>query len=230
MPPLRVLVVDDQPAFTDALAALLATEPSVHVVGVAFDAASAVAAARRLRPDVVTVDLEMGGADGAAVVAAIHAADPRAAITVVSGVVNPHRAIAAIWSGARAWVSKDDCAATLFDVVRRAAVGESCFPPALLGQVLQMLVADGAAHRPRPGRLASLTSREYDVLLCLVEGLDRKATADRLRLSVNTVRTHVQSIFAKLHAHNTLEAVAVALDEGVRAPHAEEVPASAGAS
>lgn len=218
MAPIGVVVVDDQLAFTDAFAALLSTAEDLRVVGVAFDAASAVAAVRRLRPDVVTVDLELAGADGAAVVAEIHAAAPHLAITVVTGVNNPQRAITAIWNGATAWVSKEDSATTLFDVLRLAAAGESSFPPALLGQILRVLVARGDPRRLRSGPLAALTRREYEVLLCLVEGLDRKSTANRLHLSVNTVRTHVQSILVKLGAHSTLEAVAVAFAEGVRAP------------
>jgi len=59
---------------------------------------------------------------------------------------------------------------------------------------------------------------ESDVLLCLVEGLDRRATAERLHLSVNTVRTHIQNIFEKLGAHSTLEAVALAVSAGARPP------------
>jgi DNA-binding NarL/FixJ family response regulator len=214
-----VFVVDEQPAFADVLAALLSTADDLRVVGAASELAIALAAIRSLRPDVVTVDVDGGRVD---IVALVHEAHPRAAIVVVTTVDNPRRAIQAIWSGATAWASKNNCAKDLLDVVRIAASGNSYFPPELLAGVLRELVGPGGPLPLHRGALAALTPREHDVLLCLVEGLDRKASAQRLRLSVNTVRTHVQSLFAKLHVHNTLEAVAVALDAGIRPPAAAD--------
>ncbi|MDX6253785.1 MAG: hypothetical protein QOJ11_119 [Frankiales bacterium] len=210
-----MFVLDEQPAFADALAALLSTAEDLHVVGAASDLTVAMPMIRALRPDVVTVDVDGGRVD---VVAQVHEAYPRAAVVVVTTADSPRRAIQAIWSGATAWASKTNCAQDLLDVVRIAANGESYFPPQLLAGVLRELVGPGGPIPQQRGALATLTPRENDVLLCLVEGLDRKASAQRLRLSVNTVRTHVQSLFAKLHVHNTLEAVAVALDAGVRPP------------
>lgn len=211
----RVFVLDGQPAFADALAALFSRAEDLQVVGAASDLAVAVPAIRQLRPDVVTVDVD---ADRADVVALVHEAHPRAAIVVVTTAENPRQALQAIWSGATAWASKTNCAQDLLDVVRIAANGNSSFPPQLLGGVLRELVGPGGPLPVRTGALAALTPREHDVLLCLVEGLDRKACAERLHLSVNTVRTHVQSMFAKLDVHNTLEAVAAALDAGIRPP------------
>ena len=213
-----VVVVDVQTTFTDAIAALLSTSEDLRVVGAAHDAASAITAVRRLNPDVVTVDLDFAGVESVDVVAAIHAAAPDLAITVVTGVKNPRDAITAIWSGATSWVAKEDTASTLFDVLRCAAAGGSSFPPVLLGQILRTLVAQGDPRRLGSGAFSALSRRESDVLLCLVEGLDRRETAKRLHLSVNTVRTHAQSIFAKLGAHSTLEAVALAVSAGVRVP------------
>jgi NarL family two-component system response regulator LiaR len=211
----RVFVVDEQPAFADALAALLSTAEDLRVVGSASEPAVAVAAIRALRPDVVTVDVDGGRVD---VVAQVHEACPRAAIVVVTTTDSPRQAVQAIWNGATAWASKTNPAQDLLDVVRIAADGHSSFPPELLAGVFRELVGPGGPIPRQRGALAALTPREHDVLLCLVEGLDRKASAKRLRLSVNTVRTHVQSLFAKLHVHNTLEAVAVALDAGIRPP------------
>jgi two-component system NarL family response regulator len=215
MIPPRVFVLDGQPAFADALAALFSRAEDLQVVGAASDLAVAVPAIRQLRPDVVTVDVDGGQSD---VVSQVHEAHPRAAIVVVTTADSPRQALQAIWAGAIAWASKNNCAQDLLDVVRIAASGNSSFPPQLLGGVLRELVGRGGPLPARTGALATLTPREHDVLLCLVEGLDRKASAQRLHLSVNTVRTHVQSLFAKLDVHNTLEAVAVALDAGIRPP------------
>src|SRR4051794_12562202 len=216
---LRVLVVDEQQAFAEALAGLLGTAADLQVLGATGDPATAVSLAQRLRPDVVTVDVDGGGHD---LVARLHRAHPAAAIVVVTNTESTYLALQAISSGAMAWVPKHSAVEDLFGVVRVAGDGGSWFPPRLLGQLLRQ-VARGQGRSPmQVGPLASLTPREYDVLMCLVEGLDRKASAHRLRLSVNTVRTHVQSLFSKLGVHNTLEAVAVALDAGLRGPAVED--------
>jgi DNA-binding NarL/FixJ family response regulator len=215
----RLVIVDEQQAFAEALGGLLSTAPDLQVVAVCSDLTSAVEQVRRHRPEVITVDVNGAGAD---VVARLHAAHPEAAVVVVTGCESGCRALQAIWSGATAWASKNDGAEMLFNVVRIAARGESWFPPRVLGEVLRELAGRADTRPLQPGPLATLTPREFDVLQCLVEGLDRKASARRLLLSVNTVRTHVQSLFAKLGVHNTLEAVAVALDAGLRSPAVED--------
>jgi DNA-binding NarL/FixJ family response regulator len=223
----RIFVVDELPAFADALAALLATADDFRVVGTCSDLASAAAAARRLQPDLVTVDVGDAGSAGASAVAAIHAACPQAAVVVVTTADSPHRAIEAIGCGATAWASKSSPASELFDVLRTAAAGYSSLPPRLLTGVLRELCSRDRNQQAQRGPLSALTPREYEVLLCLVEGLDRNASARRLQLSVNTIRTHVQSLFAKLGVHNTLQAVAVALESGLRPPVADADPAPA---
>ena len=215
---LRLLVVDEQQAFADALAALLATAADLQVLGTATDVATAVGLTRQLRPDVVTLDVDGGSSDS---VAQLHRAHPSAAIVVVTSSESPYRALHSVCAGATAWVPKQSAAEELFGVLRLAASGGSWFPPQLLGQLLRELARAQGRSPLHVGPLGELTPREYDVLMCLVEGLDRKASAHRLRLSVNTVRTHVQSLFSKLGVHNTLEAVAVALDAGVRAPSSQ---------
>ena len=212
---LRLLIVDEQQAFADALAALLATAPDLQVLGAATDVETAVGLTRSLRPDVVTLDVDGGSSDA---VNQLHRAYPPAAIVVVTTSESPYGALHAVCAGATAWVPKHCAAEELFGVLRLASDGGSWFPPRLLGQLLRELAQAQGRSPLHVGPLGELTPREYDVLMCLVEGLDRKASAYRLRLSVNTVRTHVQSLFIKLGVHNTLEAVAVALDAGVRAP------------
>jgi DNA-binding NarL/FixJ family response regulator len=222
--PHRLVVVDEQQAFGEALAALLSTAPDLQVVAVCSDLTSAVAQVRRLRPRVITVDVT-GGSAGA--VARLHEAHPDAAVVVVTGCESGCLALQAIWNGATAWASKNDGAAALFEVIRIAAEGGSWFPPHVLNEVLRELAGTPGTRLLQPGPLGALTPREFDVLCCLVEGLDRKASARRLVLSVNTVRTHVQSLFSKLGVHNTLEAVAVALDAGLRSPALVEDPLQA---
>jgi DNA-binding NarL/FixJ family response regulator len=213
----RVFVADGHPAFTDALVSLLSVPPDLDVVGATSDLSAIPAMVARLRPDVVTVDIDMDDAD---VVSLIHQSCPDVRIVVVTTVDSPRRAVQAIWSGAIGWVFKTSSATELYDAIRNASQRYSQFPPALLAGVLEALKSMGDPQRALSGALAAVTPREYDILLCLIEGLNRSAIAERHHLSVNTVRTHVQALLAKLHVHSTLEAVAVALDAGVRLPTA----------
>ncbi|MGH3897241.1 MAG: response regulator transcription factor [Pseudonocardiaceae bacterium] len=94
--------------------------------------------------------------------------------------------------------------------MRCANRGHACFPPEQLGRILRKLRADVGRAQRRDGSLDILTCRERAVLMCLVEGRRKAKIADELGLSVNTVRTHTNKIFAKLGVHSRLEAVSVA--------------------
>jgi DNA-binding NarL/FixJ family response regulator len=115
----------------------------------------------------------------------------------------------------------------LLVAIRGAPHGHSWFPPAMLGRMLPLLARNGAADRDDEP-LAALTDRERQVLECMVDGLDRRAIAARLCLSVNTVRTHVQAVLAKLQVHSSLEAVALALAAGAPAERSHDAGAARG--
>ncbi len=131
---------------------------------------------------------------------------PRVIVLSASPDVGP--IVAAIQAGANAWVRKDESGEHLLQVIGRVARGETWVPPSELGQVFRLLLSElERMHEEDP--LAALTHRERDVLLHMAKGADRKEVAERLHLSVNTVRTHMQSLMAKLGVHSALEAVAV---------------------
>jgi DNA-binding NarL/FixJ family response regulator len=137
----------------------------------------------------------------------------------------PSRIADSIRAGAAAWVRKGESLAYLLQVIRGVAAGETWLPPAETGAVLQLLLQEHNQQRESDRLLASLTPREREVLACLAEGAGRQDVADRLHLSANTVRTHLQNLMAKLGVHSTLEAVAVtrsqltALPSQLAAPH-----------
>lgn len=215
MDPLRVVVVDDHPVFAEALRERLATEPDIDVVAIAADGSSALAAAATLRPDVVTLDIHLGEEDGLAVGSRLLGIAPRSALVAVTCVEDPQVAVRAVLAGVRAWVPKDMGFDFLLAAIRGAPHGHSWFAPAMLGRMLPLLAGDNPVNRYGE-RLGALTGRERQILECLVDGLSRRAIADRLCLSVNTVRTHVQSVLTKLRVHTSLEAVALALAAGLR--------------
>ena len=94
-------------------------------------------------------------------------------------------------------------------MIRGVAKGETWLPPAAVGRVLRSLIQDQERRRENDELLAALTPREREVLTCLAEGAGRREVAERLHLSANTVRTHLQNLMTKLGVHSTLEAVAM---------------------
>jgi DNA-binding NarL/FixJ family response regulator len=148
--------------------------------------------------------------DGAALTLCAEASghDHPPCIIVLSVSAEADRILAAIRAGAVAWVRKDESAGHLLHVISRVARGETWVPPSELGQVFRLLLDEQDRLRD-DDPLATLTPRERDVLLHVAAGADRKEVAERLHLSVNTVRTHMQSLMAKLGVHSALEAVAL---------------------
>jgi two-component system NarL family response regulator len=210
---LSVLVVDDHAIFADALQARLSREPDLGPVRVAYGIAEARAKVARTRPAVVVLDLLLSdGESGLDVAEAIRETSPQTKIIILTAVESVGDVVTGLMRGVRAWLPKTVEVGHLVRVIRGVHAGEAWLAPDLLGRVLTDLVADAS-----PDPLDGLTTRERQVLQCMVDGLTRAEIAHRLHLSVNTVRTHTQNIIAKLGAHSTLESVALALRKGLRA-------------
>lgn len=216
MPAVRILIVDDHRAFSEALAARLDLEEDLEVVGTAGSAADAMRLARGLGPDIVTVDVDLGEDDGIALSAQLAGLVPRPRVVMVSCVQDVARTVAAVRTGSVVWVAKDAPSEELVAALRGASRGEGYLPPALLPEVLRELVESRQRVEAGNELLGRLTARELEVMQCLVDGLDRAAIAAKLYLTTNTVRTHVQNALAKLGAHSSLEAVALARQCGLQ--------------
>jgi NarL family two-component system response regulator LiaR len=208
--PVRVLLVDDQQMLIEALAARLSSTPDIVVVGHCStrDPHPDVLAAL-LRPDVITIEVAQAH-DAATLLALFRTAWPPARVVVLTGSRDPEQAVEAARAGADGWVSKESSIDALAHALRCASQGHACFPPEQLGHVLRDLRADVGRAQRREGPLDLLTPREREVLRCLAQGHCPAEIADELEMSANTVRTHANKIFAKLHVHSRLEAVAVA--------------------
>jgi DNA-binding NarL/FixJ family response regulator len=210
---ISVLVVDDHAIFADALQARLLREPDLYPVLVAYGAADARDKITRTRPAVVVLDLLLsGGESGLEVAGSVRETSPQTKIIILTAVESVADVVTGLMRGVRAWLPKTIEVEHLVRVIRGVHAGEAWLAPRLLGRVLTDLVADAS-----PDPLDGLTTRERQVLQCMVDGLTRAESAKRLHVSVNTVRTHTQNIIAKLGAHSTLESVALALRKGLRA-------------
>jgi DNA-binding NarL/FixJ family response regulator len=224
--PARALVVDDHPVFAEALAALLEKNEDIEVVGTAGRVEEAFTLATELKPDVAIVDVIMGTANGLGLTARL-TEELRTRVVVVSCRDDPATAASAIRAGASAFISKDSPPQELLDALRGALHGHTWLSPRLLTGVLRELTGETPPPRPAEQQVAALSRRERDVLGYLVAGMTRAQIAEKLLLSVNTVRSHVQRVLAKLGVHSTLEAAALGRRAGVLPPGHDDLPRTA---
>ena len=206
---ISVFVIDQERTFADALAARLEAEEDVEVVAAVHRQAPAPSMIVGRHADVVLLDVDLPGNAAIRLCEELSERDEAPRIVMLSHGSEAGRIADSIRAGAAAWVRKGDSLAYLLGVIRGVAAGETWLPPAELGAVLQLLLAENEQQRECDRLLASLTPREREVLACLADGSGRRDVAARLNLSANTVRTHLQNLMAKLGVHSTLEAVAL---------------------
>lgn len=209
-----VLVVDQQPNLGAALGQVIAADGWDEVVQAeTAPRALEVLAGRRI--DVVTLDVRVGEADGVALLRAIRAAHPHVPAILLATDCTTAVAVEALRAGATAIVPKSVDPEELRAAIAAADAGHTWLPLALVGPVLDLLMFPPPANEWQE-LVESLSERERQVLQLMVDGLDRREIANRLTISLNTVRTHVKNILARLGVHSSLEAVSLALRAGLR--------------
>jgi DNA-binding NarL/FixJ family response regulator len=206
---ISVFVVDAERTFADALSARLEVEEDIGIVMSLHPKAPAPSLILGRHADVVLLDADLP--DNAAVnLCEELAGRPEAPRVVMMSCGSKADRIAdAVRAGAAAWVRKDESLDHLLRVVRGVVAGETWLPRAEMGAVLRLLLQEREQRRESDRLLAALTPREREILACLADGAGRRDVAERLHLSANTVRTHLQNLMAKLGVHSTLEAVAL---------------------
>lgn len=211
----RVLLADDQPLIRYSLRALIEPAPGLVVAGEAATGAEAVRLARELRPDVVLMDIRMPGGDGIEATRGI-LGDPGSAgcrVLVLSMFELDEYVYGALRAGASGFLLKDCEPDRLLEAVRRIHDGESLFAPSVLTRLVAHYVAHPARGPASPP--ARLTPREVEVLALVGRGLSNHEIAAHLVISVKTVKTHVGSLLAKLHARDRAQLVIAAYEAGV---------------
>ncbi len=198
---IRVLLADDEELIRSALAALLSLEPDLEVVAQASDGRAAVEEARKYRPDVAVVDLQMPELDGLEVTAELASVLPTCKVVILTGRGRPPHLQRALEAGAKGFVPKGSPGGTLAEVIRRVQAGSRYVDPAL--------AADALTTPPSP-----LTQRELEVLRLAEFDTPVSVIARRTSLSPGTVRNHLAAVVSKLGVKTRAEAFRMAHDNG----------------
>lgn len=222
--PIRVLFVEDHQLLADALAALLSREEDIEVVGVAGSVAEAKVLARE-RVDVVLMDYRLPDGTGADATRAIKARWPAARVVMLTAIKDDETVLESIQAGADGYLTKDRAAEDVVVAVRAAYAGETLLPRSVIIQISKRVAA--ARERGDERLVEPLTPRELEVLRALTDGLSTPEICERLYITPNTLRTHVQNLMGKLRVHSKLEAVAFALRNRLVEPPRQEDALSA---
>lgn len=204
----RVLLVDDQALFREALATLLGAQDGIEVVGEAGDGDEALRRAGELVPDVVLMDLRMPVLDGVAATRRLRVEQPAVRVIALTTFDDDADVFAALRAGAVGYLLKDVSSARLVEAVQAAARGESVLQPSVAAKVLarfaQLPDADPAPRR-QP-LVCPLSERELEVLRLLADGRSNREIAGALFLAEGTVKNHVTNLLAKLDARDRTQA------------------------
>jgi len=214
-----VLIADDQALVRVGLRKILETEPETTIVGEAGDGEDAVTAARRLRPDVVLMDIRMPVLDGIEATRRIVRAHPSTRVLVLTTFGLDTYVYDALRAGASGFMLKDAPPEEIAAAVRIVASGDALLAPAVTRAVIEEFSRQAPTQAPAPPTaIAELTPREQEVLDLLARGLSNSEICEQLVISEATTKTHVARILQKLDLRDRVQAVIYAYETGLVAP------------
>jgi DNA-binding NarL/FixJ family response regulator len=217
----RCLIADDQAMVREGFAAVLAAQPGLLVAGQAADGADAVRQARHLQPDIVLMDVRMPVMDGLEATRQIlgSAAGPaRPRILMLTTFDLDDYVYEALRAGASGFLLKDATAAELVHAVRVVAAGDALLAPSVTRRLIADFARQPRANRPFPPSLDALTQRETEVLRLIAHGLSNAEISDTLVIALQTTKTYVGRILAKLDLRDRAQAVVLAYESGLVTP------------
>jgi len=200
---IRVMLVDDHPAFRKGMAALIGSEPDLRVVAETGDGGKALEIYQQSRPDVVLMDLRLPGMGGVEAIIAIRREFPDARVIVLTTFDTDEDIFRAIQSGAKSYLLKDTPEDELAKTIRAVHAGKQTLP----GKVAERL----AARQQR----ADLSQRETEVLSLLTKGRSNKEISSKLFITEDTVKAHLKTLFIKLNVKDRTEAAINAVRQGI---------------
>ena len=214
---IRVLLVDDHSVVRTGLRMLIENNPELRVVAEAATPTEALEVTQREQPDIILLDLDLGGDNGSDILPRLlEVTEHRAKAILLTGVqdVEAHRD--AVRRGASGLVKKEQAAETLIKAIKKVNAGEIWLERAMTATIFREFRGGQRSTRDaEEAKIASLTDREHDVIELVGEGLKNKEIADRLFISDSTVRHHLTSIYEKLDVSDRLELVIYAYKHGL---------------
>jgi DNA-binding NarL/FixJ family response regulator len=203
---ISVLVADDQEIVRTGLSMILDAQPDIEVIGEAADGREAVELARQLRPDVCLFDVRMPGMDGVEATRQLAGPDvdePLAVVVITTFDLDEY-VHGALRAGARGFLLKDAGPELLSQAVHAAAEGDALIAPSITARLLTAFVGSGLGEPPAQP-IEPLTGREEEVLLAVARGWTNHEIAEKMHISISTVKTHIASLMSKLSARNRVE-------------------------
>ena len=203
---IRVLIADDQDIVRAGLTMILEAQSDIDVVGEAANGREAVTLARELRPDVCLFDIRMPQMDGIEAtrqIAGPDVADPLAVVVITTFDLDEY-VYGALKAGARGFLLKDAGPDLLTQAIHAAAEGDALIAPSITARLLAAFVGSGLGEPPAQP-IEPLTSREEEILLAVARGWTNHEIAEKMHISISTVKTHIASLMSKLNARNRVE-------------------------
>lgn len=208
---IKILIADDHLIIRQGLRLILETETDFELIGEASDGNEAVSLCKKLKPDVVLMDLRMPNMDGLTAIEKLRAEQPNSAVVILTTFNEDELMLRGLQAGAHGYLLKDTDRNTLFNTIRAAARGETLLKPEIMARLLsQNATTQTTAHAP-----INLTERELEVLNAVARGERSKEIAVQLGISERTVKAHLASIYNKLGVDSRAAAIAVAAQSGL---------------
>ena len=205
MTSIRVLLVDDQALFREALHTLLSVQSGIEVVGEAGDGEEALRLVAQFQPDVVLMDLQMPVMDGVAATRRLQADYPASRAIMLTTFDDDEYVFEGLRAGAIGYLLKDVSAQKLVEAIQSAARGETFLQPSIAAKVVAEVARHGTPEEPA-ALIEPLTSRELDILRRMAEGLNNREIAEALVITEGTVKNHVTNILGKLGVRDRTQA------------------------
>jgi RNA polymerase sigma factor (sigma-70 family) len=214
MKKIRILIADDHPMFRFGMRALIESEDEFEVVGEASTGTEAVAMTSDLAPDVVLMDITMPTLNGIEATRQIMSRNPDTGILMVT-MLDDNSLFAAMRAGARGYLLKGADGEETLRAIRAVANGEAIFSPAIAARMAEVFATSTQAEKTPQAAFPELTPREREILELIADGKSNAEIAEKLTLSLKTVRNHVSNILNKLQVSDRLQAALRAREAGL---------------
>ena len=215
MTPVRVLLADDHGLFREGLSGIISSQPDMEVVGEANDGLEAIVKARELKPDLILMDIQMPDCDGLEATRVIKKELPDTIIVVLTVRDDEEMLFDAIKYGAQGYLLKSIRGKEMLEMLRGALRGDAAISPHLAGRMLEEFRRMSHQVPADTGEIIDLTPREQEVLSLVAQGMADKEIAVELSISVNTVKSHLRNLLAKLQVSSRREAARLAKNKGL---------------